>query len=224
MATSKDTAASEAPAPRRRRARAKPADRYHHGDLRAALLEEGKRLLDQHGPAALSLRDVARRLGVSHNAPYKHFATREALLAALAADGFRRLAARMAADARGGSLHAAGLAYVGFALEDPTIFRLMFSDAIDKTRFADLRAASSVSFAALRARVAAVAGQNDIDLMAVSAWSFVHGLANLLIDGQLPSALDGGHGKLEIAGRVLRAYTGSSKRNARTDDNALART
>lgn len=223
MTLTNDPASAEAAPPRRRRPRAKPANRYHHGDLRAALLEEGKRLLDQHGPAALSLREVARRLGVSHNAPYKHFATREALLAALAADGFRRLAARMAADARD-SLHGAGLAYVGFALDDPTIFRLMFSDAIDKAGFAELRAASSASFAALRARVAAVAGGNDVDLMAVSAWSFVHGLANLLIDGQVPSSIDGGRDKIEIADRVLRTYAGSAKRNPRADTSPLART
>jgi AcrR family transcriptional regulator len=208
MTTSRDKAAVDPATHRRRRSRAKPADRYHHGDLRAALLEEGKRLLARHGPAALSLREVARRLGVSHNAPYKHFATREALLAALAADGFRQLAARTAEGARDGGLQRAGLAYVGFALEEPTVFRLMFSGTVDKAGSPELREAAAASFAALRARVAAVYGEPAADLAAVSAWSFVHGLANLLIDGQLPTGIGGGRDRLQTAERVLRTGDG----------------
>jgi AcrR family transcriptional regulator len=190
----------KSPVPRRR---AKPADRYHHGDLRAALLAEGKRLLERHGPDGLSLREIARRLGVSHNAPYRHFPTREALLAALAADGFRTLAARTAEGARDG-LQGAGLAYVTFALEEPAVFHLMFSSTLDKAAFPELRAAASASFAALRTRVAALYGEDNADMAAISAWSFVHGLANLLIAQQLP----GSGPSLDIAARVLRAYAG----------------
>src|SRR2546423_10801996 len=95
---------------------------YHHGDLPAALLRAAGRVLEQKGIGALSLRDAARRAGVSHNAPYRHFADREALLGALAAEGFALLAKRLRGQ-RGPEL---GMAYVRFALEHPQRFRLMF--------------------------------------------------------------------------------------------------
>lgn len=200
------------------RARAKPADRYHHGDLRAALLREAGRVLASAGPEALSLRELARALGVSHNAPYKHFATREALLAAVAAAGFRELAARTAEGARRQGLHGAGLAYVGFALHDPPVFRLMFSGDIDKTTSPELHEAASASFTVLRTHVAAIHGEDAADIVAVSAWSFVHGLANLLIAGQLPAGIAPGGRPLDIADRVLRAYMGRPK-----DDRSASR-
>ncbi len=74
-----------------------PAQPYHHGDLRRALVAAARALLEESGPEALSLRDVARRVGVSHNAPYRHFPTKQALLAAVAAEEFAALSARMAA-------------------------------------------------------------------------------------------------------------------------------
>jgi AcrR family transcriptional regulator len=174
--------------------RKKPVDRYHHGDLRDALLQLARRQLATVRPEDLSLRDLARTLNVSHNAPYKHFSTREALLAA---DGFARLAERTAA---AGNLAEAGLAYVAFALEDPAVFRLMFTGALDKSDNAELLGASRASFVALRLK----AGAGD-DRAAVSAWAFVHGLATLLMEGQLPSlvALDGS--PLETARRMLGA-------------------
>jgi AcrR family transcriptional regulator len=90
---------------------------YHHGELKPALLAAAAQLLDEGGAALISLREVARRAGVSHNAPYRHFADRDSLLAALAEDGFRELGRRM--DAEAGGLAALGQCYVHFALEQP---------------------------------------------------------------------------------------------------------
>jgi len=184
----------------------KPADRYHHGRLGEALLEAARELLEAEGPGALSLREVARRLGVSHNAPYRHFATREALLAALAAGGFVRLAAatqRAAAEGRG--LEAMGLAYIGFALAEPAVFRLMFSDAVDKAAHPELAAAARGSFAGLRAAVARVHGTERADAIAAGRWALVHGLAHLLLEDQLPAALSPRADPLAAAAAVLRS-------------------
>lgn len=211
MATSRKSSPGTPRPPPRRKAQAKPPDRYHHGDLRAALLAEGRRLLAQGGPAELSLREAARRLGVSHNAPYKHFPTREALLAALAAEGFRELAIRTAEGARAQGMHGAGLAYIGFALHDPPVFRLMFSGELAKATSPELHAAASVSFGVLRTQVAATYGEDAADIAAVSAWSFVHGLATLLIAGQLPAGIAPGGSPLDVADRVLRAGMGRRK-------------
>ncbi len=197
--------------PRRRALPPKPADRYHHGDLRAALLTSARLLLGEKGPEALSLRDVARRLGVSHNAPYKHFASRDALLADLAAEGFRELAARNAAAAGAATPDRAmaerGVAYVAYALDNPSVFRLMFSPMLDKAAFPALREASQASFAALGATTAAVAGTTPPAAAPSSpllAWAMVHGLASLLLDGQI--AIPAGASPLD----VVRATLGAS--------------
>src|SRR5690242_9953019 len=108
---------------------------YHHGDLRRQLIAVGEEVLAERGIAALSLREVARRLGVSHNAPFKHFASREALLAAIAEEGFgdltARLAGAMAVDDPRQAMTGRALAYVTFALERPAVFRLMFGGQVD---------------------------------------------------------------------------------------------
>src|SRR5258707_13128685 len=92
---------------------------YHHGDLPGALLRAAGKTLEKEGVEALKLREVARRAGVSHNAPYRHFAQREALLAALAAQGFEWLGAAQRKAAQAGGLRGLGEAYVGFALDHP---------------------------------------------------------------------------------------------------------
>src|SRR5690606_4666564 len=107
---------------------------YHHGDLRGALLRAASEVLAEQGEAAISLREVARRAGVSHNAPYRHFSDREALLAALAELGFDELLGCMRGAAQGleprDGLAALGRCYVGFALQRRGLFRLMFSGAL----------------------------------------------------------------------------------------------
>lgn len=152
---------------------------YHHGDLRAALLERARTVLEHDGPGALSLRALAKRAGVSHNAPYRHFADREALLAALAAEGFRLLAEALSA-ATG---RAMGEAYVRFALEHPQLFRLMFGGHLRFSRHRSLADAAAKPYHALRAAFHDASQVADPEKAAAAAWSLVHGLAHLLLDG-----------------------------------------
>jgi len=104
---------------------------YHHGELRESLLEAAEALLEQDGPAGLSLRKVGRQLGVTPGAPYRHFEDKDALLAALATEGFRKLRAAMLATQEGAAdgqerLRRAGVGYLQFASAHPELFRLMF--------------------------------------------------------------------------------------------------
>lgn len=169
---------------------------YHHGDLRRALLEASIQLILERGLDALSLREVARRAGVSPAAPYHHFATRQELLAALAIDGFALLARAMAGarDAAAGRsavqrFCATGEAYVRFALAHPAHFRLMFRPSLSgqlpldgppKQAFDILLggAAELLEDPALRAHI-------DRRGLVLLAWSQVHGAAELLLDGPL---------------------------------------
>jgi AcrR family transcriptional regulator len=150
---------------------------YHHGDLRATLLQAAGKRLERKGIAALSLREVARRAGVSHNAPYRHFAGREGLLAALAAQGFERLGQAM----RGQTGRGMGEAYVRFALQHPQRFRLMFGGQIELERYPQLRAAASSAFGQLQSAFSGYGG--DARSAAAAAWSLVHGLSHLILDG-----------------------------------------
>jgi len=152
---------------------------YHHGDLRTALLLAGGELLEEQGVAGLKLREAARRAGVSHNAPYRHFPDRDALLAALAAEGFRILGQEL--DGRsGGDM---GEAYVRFALAHPNRFRLMFGGQLELRKHAGLREAAGRTHEALLAAFRARRDVADPERAAAAAWSLVHGLAQLMLDG-----------------------------------------
>jgi AcrR family transcriptional regulator len=144
---------------------------YHHGDLRQALIHAAEQILEEQGLAALSIREAARRAGVSHNAPYRHFADRDSLLAELAAEGFRQLGAELAA--HGG--RQMGEAYVRFALAQPARFRLMFGAQ---------RKAAQATYAMLVAAFRKDGAIADPEKAAAAAWSLVHGLAQLILDGQ----------------------------------------
>ena len=150
---------------------------YHHGDLRAALLDAADALLEA---GEVSLREAARRAGVSPAAAYRHFADKEALLAALAARHFAQFGAALA----GAGIRAQGPAYVRFALERPGRFRLMFGPLLCRAgAHPELRAAADAAFAALtRAAGGREAG--------IRAWALVHGLAHLMLDGALPGEVD----------------------------------
>src|SRR5438874_4746131 len=122
-----------------------PVSTYHHGDLPAALLRAAGRTLEKQGIGALSLRATARRAGVSHNAPYRHFPDREALLAALAAEGFAMLGERLRAQPG----REMGEAYVHFALEQPQRFRLMFGGLLPMAKYPQLQTAARGAHQAL---------------------------------------------------------------------------
>jgi len=163
---------------------------YHHGDLRTAILQTAGKLLEEQGVATLSLREVARSAGVSHAAPYRHFADRDALLAALAGEGFARLSEALeAAGARGP--RARGEAYVCFALEHRQRFRLMFGGLLRLDAHPGLRAAAARTYDGLVRAFAPLAGPQGAPFAAAAAWSLVHGLAQLLLDGHFPGSKRG---------------------------------
>lgn len=157
---------------------------YHHGDLKAVLLAAASEILEEQGLASLSLREVARRAEVSHNAPYRHFADRDSLLAEMASEGFRRLGEAMAAK-RGREM---GEAYVGFALANPGRFRLMFGGHLKLERHASLASAARQTHEALVAAFRAQPGVADAERAAAAAWSLVHGLAQLILDGHFENS------------------------------------
>jgi AcrR family transcriptional regulator len=165
---------------------------YHHGDLRAELVRVAVEMLDRDGPATLSLRDAARRAGVSHGAPYRHFADREALLAEVVAKGYAQLgAALQAASAAGGAEVAR--AYLRFALEHPRRYELMFRG--DPTSLARREAPSDQAQVVLRLLTESIPGVGDADYArraGIAAWSLLHGLAVLQLNGYLgPVGADG---------------------------------
>ncbi len=165
---------------------------YHHGDLRRASIDAGFAMLRERATDDLGLREVARAVGVSPTALYRHFPDKAAFLAALSEEGFERLgAAQLAAQRRlpAGvvAFNATGRAYVDFALANPALFRLMFSHAHPD---AITDSASGTAMDLLRRNVEALVdpacSPDEIRALCVHAWALVHGLAVLLLDGQLP--------------------------------------
>jgi AcrR family transcriptional regulator len=157
---------------------------YHHGDLRAAVLSAAGKLIEKEGLAGLSIREAARRAGVSHNAPYRHFPDRDALLAALATEGFSELEKFL----EGRTGRAMGEAYVRFALVHPQRFRLMFGGQLDLDRYPELHAQAGATHARLTAAFAGLGA--EAKFAAAAAWSLVHGLAHLILDGHLEESDD----------------------------------
>jgi AcrR family transcriptional regulator len=166
---------------------------YHHGDLPRALLEAAVQAIAEVGPAAVSLRDLARRTGVSHAAPAHHFGDKAGLLTAVAADGFRRLGAtlRDTYEATGSFLEV-GVAYVGFAVTHRAHFEVMFRPELYRTDDPELVRAREQTRALLYPPAAEFTNSSDggDDVRAgVAAWSLVHGLATLWLNHNLPPEL-----------------------------------
>lgn len=165
---------------------AKTAGAYHHGDLRAAVIAAGLKRLAESDGGELGLRALARDVGVSATALYRHFPDKEALLDALADEGLRRLGALQAQawlKAGGGvaGFKATGIAYVRFAHDEPALFRLSFTRQMpDRNMGGD---GGEVAYNLLRAGVGeALPGAADPDTAALHAWALVHGLAMLILD------------------------------------------
>lgn len=180
-------------------------------DLRSELLRTSRELLDESGPSALSMREVARRTGCTHQAPYHYFANREAILAALVCEGFDELADRLAVAHEGlgdADLHAvlvaSGNAYVEFALRHPGVFRVMFRpDVCDPERFPEVVQAGDRARRELARLAKAVMGDGVQVEAEVLIWSGVHGLASLLLDGPLAGEFSSTEGRIDFARGVV---------------------
>jgi AcrR family transcriptional regulator len=181
---------------------------YHHGDLRRALIDAALALVTEEQDWDFSLREVARRAGVSHNAPYNHFPEKRNLLGAIAAAGFERLrdgllSATAGIDDAEAALISSGRAYVRLGIENPALYRLMFGPVLTdrgaKYRPAEVLAASVEAKGVLqgiirrggRAGTFAIAAdsEGEIALAALALWSSVHGLTLLIIDGLVEPGL-----------------------------------
>ncbi|MER7013674.1 TetR/AcrR family transcriptional regulator [Saccharopolyspora sp. NPDC000359] len=158
---------------------------YHHGDLRAALLSTAVEMITEHGTAQLSLRELARRAGVSHAAPRHHFGDKPGLFTALAAEGQQLLTAQLLAAAP--DLREMGVRYVEFAVRHPGHFEVMQRPEVCRAEDPDLRAARAATARALRAGLPGGLGEAEADRAALAAWSLAHGFATLALSGSLPS-------------------------------------
>ncbi|MEV7567781.1 TetR/AcrR family transcriptional regulator [Streptomyces tanashiensis] len=159
---------------------------YHHGELRQAVLAAALDVIATDGPGALSLRDLARRAGVSHAAPAHHFKDRTGLLTAIAAQGYELLAAGLAGTPR---LRERGVRYVRFAVEHPAHFQVMFQPELLRADDPDLLTAKERASAELRAGVADLRDVPDARTAGIAAWSLAHGFATLLLTHNVDGAL-----------------------------------
>jgi len=173
--------------------------RFHHGNLRQALIDGALIILGKEGQGAITLREVARRAGVTHAAPYRHFDGKEALLAAVAEEGFHQLRHDMEQVAPGDGdaldrLQRFGEAYVRFALRNPAHYRLMYGpEFAHRAAHASLQEASKKAFVLLLDAVrecqqARLVRDGDPVHVGLSMWSTVHGLSLLIMDRQMEDA------------------------------------
>ncbi len=174
-----------------------PTEKYHHGDLKNALITAGIEILAEDGESGLSLRKVAGRAGVSHSAPYAHFADKQALIAAISTEGYRRLYEMLmgVTSAHTGDplrqLVETAWVYTRFALDDPAHFKITFSGILEKEKdYPEFVEMSKRSFSVVEEIVrlcqeAGVLEAGPTDAVAVSVWSMVHGFVSLLLENQI---------------------------------------
>lgn len=158
---------------------------YHHGDLRRAVLDAAVAAITEHGPAGISLRDLARRAGVSHAGPVHHFGDKAGVLTALAAEGFDLLADALAAESDRDFVEV-GVAYVRFAIAHRAHFEVMFRPELHREGDAALAVARDRAGALLTSGASSV---SDDAMAGVAAWSLMHGFANLWLTGALRAEL-----------------------------------
>lgn len=171
---------------------------YHHGDLKNALIKAGTEILAQEGVGELSLRKVAQKAGVSHTAPYAHFADKQALIAAISTESFRMLHEQVLTIMQtyvtdpAQQLVETAWTYVQFALHDPDQFKIMFSSVLEKEKdypeFVQMSQSNfqQVVVVILSCQQAGILRPGSPELMAVAVWGAVHGLIDLLLEGQIP--------------------------------------
>jgi AcrR family transcriptional regulator len=174
-----------------------PAKKYHHGDLKNALIKAGVEILSKEGVGGLTLRKVAKRAGVSHSAPYAHFKDRQSLIAAISTEGFRQLYEQLNAafyahaDDPEAQLVESAWAYVQFAMNNPDTFKIMFSGVLEKEKdYSSFVEISSKTFERV-VKIVQVCQRANIlkpgpaELVAVSVWGQVHGIISLALEGQI---------------------------------------
>lgn len=189
----------------------KAVSSYHHGALRDALLRAAQKILEKDGIAQLSLRRVARAAGVSAAAPYHHFAGKQALLDAIAAKGFAALTVEMhkrmgKENDPASRLDASGIGYVVFAVQNPTVFQLMFRG--DRGKFpakSELNKAREGAYGVLESAVAACSPDGEVrPLLCLKLWALVHGIAKLMVEGAIKPSMYGLASSEALAERLLR--------------------
>ncbi|WP_116711200.1 TetR/AcrR family transcriptional regulator [Actinomycetospora cinnamomea] len=189
-----------------------PARPYHHGDLRRAVLDAAIDVIAEAGPAAISLRDLARRAGVSHAAPAHHFGDKAGLLTAIAAEGQELLADRLHEAHRrsGGDFLEVGVAYVRFAVEHRAHFEIMYRPELhrpdDPAVIAGRTRAGAVLYRGASERGPGRSA-DEVRTAGLAAWSLVHGFATLWIHGALPEGLGDDP---EAAARTVARHLGVS--------------
>ncbi|KJV09294.1 hypothetical protein VZ95_12360 [Elstera litoralis] len=187
--------------------------RYHHGDLRGALIAAGRAILEEGGPSALSLREAARRAGVSHAAPRHHFPSLQHFLGDCAADGFDEFTEALTVAAASGqspaeALVAMGRAYVRFAEANRAMFRLMFNRDTVGEHSQALLAAATRAYSTLVEAVRAVdttVSQDELNYRIASIWSIVHGYAHLSLEEKIWVGPNG-PASADLAARAVQDY------------------
>ena len=177
---------------------------YHHGNLRRVLVATAVEVIGEKGPTAVTLRDLARRAGVSHAAPAHHFGDKAGLLTAVAVQGYELLGNALGEAATTGDFAEVGVAYVLFAAGHPGHFSVMFQPDLYRADDPQLVAARARTTALLRDGARARFGSSD-RVRALTAWSLVHGLATLVRDGAV--APEPGSDLETLARAVTRALT-----------------
>jgi AcrR family transcriptional regulator len=178
-----------------------PRKKYHHGDLKNTLIKVGIEILSKEGLAGLSLRKVAKKAGVSHAAPYAHFADKQALIAAISTEGYRHLYDQLSEVVQShrenpqDMLVEMGWTYIQFAVHDPEHFKIMFSGIIEQEKdYPEFREMALKNFELLIALVkegqeTGLLATGPADMVAISLWSLVHGFVLLLLEGQISHTL-----------------------------------
>lgn len=171
---------------------------YHHGNLKEALISAGLKILSEKGMEGLSLRNVAKRVGVSHTAPYNHFPDKQALLAAISTAGHEQLHQTLL-DTFEKFKHSSpdiiaeiAWSYLQFALDDPGRFKLMFSGALEEERAHPEYVETSLKNISLLEEIIAFCQSKEqitegkVEIIAIKIWSLVHGFTNLILEDQFP--------------------------------------
>jgi AcrR family transcriptional regulator len=188
-------------------------------DLRQRVLQASLALIEEGGLDRLSMREVARKSGVSHQAPYYYFSDREAILAAIAGEGFSKLAesflraVTQAESDPAKALEAMGRAYVGFALRHPAYFQAMFrADAVPLDRYPDVRKREDEAFGTLVEEIGRLFGDQSPAVrltISIACWAMVHGLATLIVEGTLARTVGIPRARQrQVANEVIETFTG----------------